>query len=46
MEQEIIIEGEQIQRASEKFTTPVDHFFSMASIIDVSFGGQEANEVP
>jgi hypothetical protein len=39
MEQEMIVEGEQIQSASEKFPTPVDHFFSMASVIDVSFGG-------
>jgi hypothetical protein len=39
MEQEIIIEVEQIQRASEKFTTLVNHFFSMASMIDVLFGG-------
>jgi hypothetical protein len=39
MQQEMIIEGEQIQSASEKFPTPVDHFFSMASMIDVSFGG-------
>jgi hypothetical protein len=39
MEQEIIVEGEQIQSASEKFPTPVNHFFSMASMVDVSFGG-------
>jgi hypothetical protein len=39
MEQEMIVEGEQIQRASKKFPTPVDHFFSMASMINVSFGG-------
>jgi hypothetical protein len=37
--EEMIVEGEQIQRASEKFPTPVDHFFSMASMINVSFGG-------
>jgi hypothetical protein len=29
MEQEMIIAGEQIQSASEKFPTLVDHFFSM-----------------
>ena len=39
MEQETIVEGEQIQSASEKFPTPVDHFFSIGSMIDVSFGG-------
>jgi hypothetical protein len=39
MEQEMIVEGEQIQSASEKFPTPVNHFFFMAPMIDVSFGG-------
>jgi hypothetical protein len=39
MEQEMIVEGEQIQSASEKFPTPVSHFFPMAPAIDVSFGG-------
>jgi hypothetical protein len=43
MEQEMIIEGEQIQSASEKFPTLVNHFFSMASMIDVSFGGSGGN---
>jgi hypothetical protein len=38
-EQRRIIEGEQIQSASEKCSTLVDHFFSMASMIDVSVGG-------
>jgi hypothetical protein len=35
MEQGRIVEGEQIQSASKKCSTPVDHFFSMASMIDV-----------
>jgi hypothetical protein len=39
MEQEMIIEGKRIQSASETFSTPVNHFFSMASMIDVSFRG-------
>jgi hypothetical protein len=39
MEQEMTAEGKQIQSDSEKFPIPVDHFFSMASMIDVSFGG-------
>jgi hypothetical protein len=39
MEQGTIIEGELIQSASEKCSNLVDHFFSMASMIDVSFGG-------
>jgi hypothetical protein len=39
MEQEMIVEGEQIQSASEKFPTPVTHFFSIASMTDVTFGG-------
>jgi hypothetical protein len=39
----MIIEGEQIQSASEKFPTLVNHFFSMASMIDVSFGGSGGN---
>jgi hypothetical protein len=39
MEQGRIMEGEQIQSASEKCSTPVDHFFSIASMIDVSVGG-------
>jgi hypothetical protein len=33
MEKEMIVEGEQIQSASEKFPTPVEHFFSMDSMI-------------
>jgi hypothetical protein len=43
IEQRRIIEGEQIQSASEKCSTPVDHFFSMASMIDVSVGGSGGN---
>jgi hypothetical protein len=43
MEQGRIVEGEQIQSASEKCSTPVDHFFSMASMIDVSVGGSGGN---
>jgi hypothetical protein len=39
MEQGRIVDGEQIQSTSEKCFTPVDHFFSMASMIDVSVGG-------
>jgi hypothetical protein len=39
MEQGSILEGEQIQSASDKCSTPVDHFFSMASMIDFSVGG-------
>jgi hypothetical protein len=39
MEQGSIVEGEQIQSSSEKCSTPVDPFFSMASMIDVSVGG-------
>jgi hypothetical protein len=39
MEQGRIVEGEQIQSSSEKCSTPGDHFFSMASVIDVSVGG-------
>jgi hypothetical protein len=39
MEEGRIVEGEQIQSASENCSTPVDHFFSMASMINVSFGG-------
>jgi hypothetical protein len=39
MEQEMIVEGEQIQSASKNFPTLVNHFFSMAFMIDVSFGG-------
>jgi hypothetical protein len=39
MKQEMVVEGEQIQSASEKFPTPVNHFFTMASMVDVSFGG-------
>jgi hypothetical protein len=39
MEQERIIEGEQIESASKKYSTPVDHFFSVASMIDVPVGG-------
>jgi hypothetical protein len=39
MEQERIVEGEQIQSASEKCSTLVDHFFSTASMIDVFVGG-------
>jgi hypothetical protein len=35
----MVVEGEQIQSASEKFPTPVNHFFTMASMVDVSFGG-------
>jgi hypothetical protein len=35
----MIVEGERIQSASETFPTPDNHFFSMASMIDVSFGG-------
>jgi hypothetical protein len=31
--------GERIQGASEMFPTPINHFISMASMIDVSFGG-------
>jgi hypothetical protein len=38
MEQEMVVEGEQIESASENFPTPVNHFFSMASMIDVSLG--------
>jgi hypothetical protein len=38
-EQGMIVEGEQIQSASEKCSTSVNHFFSMASMIDVSVGG-------
>jgi hypothetical protein len=38
MEQGRIVEGEQIQSASDKCSTLVDHFFSMASMIDVSIG--------
>jgi hypothetical protein len=44
MEQEMIVEGERIQRASEMFPTLVNHFSSMASMIGVSFGGLEGNE--
>jgi hypothetical protein len=36
MEQGMIIEGELIQSALEKCPTPVNHFFSIASMIDVS----------
>jgi hypothetical protein len=39
MEQGGIVEGEQIQSASKKCPTPVDHFFSMASMIKVLDGG-------
>jgi hypothetical protein len=35
----MIVEGKRIQSASETFSTPVNHFFSMASMIDVSFRG-------
>jgi hypothetical protein len=43
MEQEMIVEGERIQSASEMFPTLVNHFFSMASMIHVSFGGLGGN---
>jgi hypothetical protein len=39
MQQGKIIEGEQIQSASEKCSTLVDHFISIASMIDVLVGG-------
>jgi hypothetical protein len=39
MKQGMIVEGELIKSASEKCSTLVDHFFYMASMIDVSFGG-------
>jgi hypothetical protein len=38
MEQGMIVEGEQIKSASEKFSNLVN-YFSMASMIDVSVGG-------
>jgi hypothetical protein len=34
MEQGRIVEGEQIKSASEKCSTPVNHYFSKASMID------------
>jgi hypothetical protein len=39
LEQEMNVEREQIQSASEKIPTLVNHFFSMTYMIDVSFGG-------
>jgi hypothetical protein len=39
MEQGRIVEGEQIQCALDMCPTPVDHFFSMASMIEVLVGG-------
>jgi hypothetical protein len=39
MEQGRIVEREQIQSVSGKCSTPVDHFYSMTSMIDVSIGG-------